>query len=357
MFESWRGRYADSPRAISQRLSERYPDLRQIWVVDDKVELPSGLERVRRHTPRYFGHLLTTDFLVCNDIITRHYFKSPRCTYLQTWHGTPLKAIGHDEVDRKYKGADAHFARMKRDVDKWDFLLSPSVECSKIFAGAFQFSGPILESGYPRNDVLRGPDAAQIRSDLRRKLGISEGTRAVLYAPTWRDDSSSTDGIVDPGRLDIDQLLAMCPDTVLLNRMHSVVTSRIQQNRDRALDVSDHPDIAELYLAADILVSDYSSAIFDFAVTGKPIVLFAYDLEHYRSELRPFYFDYDKWAPGQVVTDTRQLAAAILEATPSLTGDLETSTRYRDFVERFCPHEDGHASDRVVDAVFMPLLG
>lgn len=356
LFEAWRGRYADNPRAISECLATRYPDVRQIWVGPDDLSLPAGIERVERHSIQYFYHLSTTDFLVSNDIVSQHHLKSPRCTYLQTWHGTPLKAIGHDETDQKYDGAEAHFKRMTRDVAKWDHLLSPSTEVTAILAGAFRFTGSILETGYPRNDVLKRPDSESLRQRVRRSLGIDEGTRTVLYAPTWRDYANSGAGFTDPGGLQVDRFVAACPDTVLLNRMHSVVTSRIADN-DAVIDVSDHGDIAELYLAADVLVSDYSSTVFDFAVTGKPIVLFAYDLDHYRSDLRPFYFDYESWAPGPIVDSTDALVEAVLAATPSSTGDIDTSTRYRDFVTRFCPHEDGHASERVVDAVFAPVLG
>lgn len=355
LFESWRGRYADNPRAISERLTERFPELRQIWVAGPDVHLPAGVERVTRHSVSYFYHLSTVDFLITNDIVSQHHLKSPRCTYVQTWHGTPLKVIGHDEVDQKYDGAEAHFKRMTRDVAKWDHLLSPSTEISSILAGAFRFNGSILETGYPRNDVLSGPQADLIRSRTRATLGIPDGTRAVLYAPTWRDDANSTSGFTDPGGLDMDRFLRSCPDTILLNRMHAVVGSRVT-DKDGVIDVSEHGDIAELYLAADVLVSDYSSATFDFAVTRKPIVLFAYDLDHYRSDLRRFYFDYESWAPGPITTTTESLSAAIMAATPSGTGDQDTSDRYQRFIDRFCPNEDGSASDRVIDAVFEPEL-
>ncbi len=180
----------------------------------------------------------------------------------------------------------------------------------------------------------------------------------MLYAPTWRDDARTTTAAVSATRADstwTEFLSATDPSTHLLVRMHSVVTTRlVEDHAGRALDVSNHPEIAELYLAADALVSDYSSAIYDFAVTGKPIILFAYDLEHYRSDLRPMYFDYETWAPGPIVTTTEELADAITDAFGR--DDAGRRPRYRTFVQRFCPHEDGGASDRVIDAVFAPRL-
>ncbi len=355
LFESWRGRYADSPRAVSERLAERHPELRQYWVAHDDTVLPDGVHRVRRHGPEYFARLVGSDFLVTNDIVSRHLVKGPRVTYLQTWHGTPLKAIGWDETNVLY--GDAHMKRMARDTTKWDVLISPSPECTRMFRSGFRYDGEVIESGYPRNDVLRSPEATGIRQRVRAELGIPDGAHVVLYAPTWRDDAPADGGgFGDPGALDVAELLSRTDDdTYLLVRMHSVVTTRLEgDHAGRALDVSNHPEIAELYLAADALVSDYSSAVYDFAVTGKPIILFAYDLEHYRTGIRPMYFEYETWAPGPIVTTTGDLADAVGDAFAD--GGARPDETYRRFVERFCPHEDGGASDRVIDAVFSPRL-
>lgn len=355
MFESWRGRYADSPRAISERLAERHPDLRQIWVAGAGVDLPKGLERVERHSPAYFARLVTCDFLVANDIVSRHLWKGPRVRYLQTWHGTPLKTIGHDEVDPVYD-AGAHHRRMDRDVAKWDALLSPSAECTGLFRSAFRYDGAVLETGYPRNDVLRSDRAGEIAERTRQQLGIDLSAKVVLYAPTWRDDARDERGeFQDPGGLDVGAFLgATADDVVLVLRMHSNVATRSSERHERVRDASDVADIADLYLAADVLVSDYSSTVFDYAITGRPIVLFPYDLDHYRHGLRRLYFDYEDWAPGPVVTTTEALAEAVGDVVGTEPG--ATDDRYRRFIERFCPHEDGGASDRVIDAFFEPHL-
>jgi CDP-glycerol glycerophosphotransferase len=148
--------------------------------------------------------------------------------------------------------------------------------------------------------------------------------------------------------LDADLLAESLPSgSRLLLRLHRNVKERPTSARsDFVLDVSDHPDIADLYLAADVLVSDYSSAVYDFAVTGKPILLFAPDLDRYRDSVRGMYFDYEDWAPGPVSTTQEDLASNL--------ADLEEvsrtwAVRYRAFVEKFCPHEDGGASARVIE--------
>jgi CDP-glycerol glycerophosphotransferase len=349
MFESWRGLYADSPRALSEHLAGSDPSWRRLWVTSGENQFPSDVTTVPRHGAAYFKDLFTTDILVANDIVSKHLVKGPRVHYVQMWHGTPLKLIGHDERAHSYTGAQAHLKRMVRDVEKWDYLVSPGPACSEMFRSAFRFDGEIWETGYPRNDVLRSPGAAARREEIRRQLGIAPGSLAVLHAPTWRDDDKADDGRFRQSvLLDPDVMAAALPEgSRLLLRLHRNVRERpTSPGSEFVLDVSDHPDIAELYLAADVLVSDYSSAIYDFAVTGKPILLFAPDLDRYRDAVRGMYFDYQEWAPGPVSATQEELAASL--------GDLDGvarafAQRYQEFVQRFCPHEDGHASERVAD--------
>lgn len=357
LFESWRGRYDDSPRAISERLALTRPDLRRVWVVDGPgTALPSDVDRVVRHTPAHFRQLVTARYVVDNDMIPRHYVKSPRSTYLQTWHGTPLKRIGFDVEAARYAGARAYHRRLARDVRHWDLLLSPSPWCTEVFRRAFHYAGRILDTGYPRNDVLLAPDAAARRLAVRRGLGLPVEATVVLYAPTWRDDPSRAGGH-GPATLadDLRELVRRTDDTVVvLARMHRLVADRLAatERSPRLLDVSDHPDIAELYLAADVLVTDYSSAMFDFAVTGKPMVFWAYDLAPYRDEVRGFYFDLASDAPGPVVATIGEVAELLAQPAALTRG---AAPSYAAFVERFCAFEDGRATERVVDAVFGPL--
>ncbi|WP_235585527.1 CDP-glycerol glycerophosphotransferase family protein [Serinicoccus chungangensis] len=348
LFESWRGRYSDSPRAISEALGHRAPELQRTWVSSPGVTFPADVKLVPRHSARYFSDLATCDVLVTNDLVTRHYVKGPRVAYLQTWHGSPLKVIGLDESRPKYRRAKAHLRRMRRDVAKWDYLLSPSKAVSDIFRGAFAFDGEILEFGYPRNDVLARPDE-HVRQLARDRMGLTDDQLVVLYAPTWRDDAHlEGGGFYHPSLIDWDTLLSQLPEkTVILSRMHQHVTTPVTpRSRGDVRDVSRVDDLSALMLASDVLVSDYSSIIFDYAVSGRPIVLHAPDLVHYRDVVRGLYFDFESWAPGPVTTNTGELAD-VLSSVPSAAKDH--SERYRDFVATYCTFEDGQASRRVVD--------
>jgi CDP-glycerol glycerophosphotransferase len=352
LFESWRGLYADSPRSLSERLGQVWPSARRVWVsADGSHGFPSDVRTVRRHSTAYFRRLLSADVLVANDIISKHLVKGPRTTYVQMWHGTPLKLIGHDERAHAYSGAAAHVKRMVRDVAKWDFLVSPSAECTRLFRSAFGYSGEVWETGYPRNDILSSPEAGRIRTRVREQLGLHPEATVVLYAPTWRDDDKTEEGRFQQSVMPDLALLeeALPPGARLLMRTHKNVTAPLRgHGHELVVDVSAHPEIAELYLAADVLVSDYSSAIFDFAVTRKPILLFAPDLDRYRDDVRGLYFDYETWAPGPVA-DTDEELAELLHDVEKVSPRY--SAAYDDFLNRFCPHEDGHATDRVLERV------
>jgi CDP-glycerol glycerophosphotransferase len=235
------------------------------------------------------------------------------------------------------------------EISRWDHLISPSAAATVLLRSAFGYSGHVLETGYPRNDVLSSSEADERRAALRHELGIGPEVTAVLYAPTYRDDQvaqeAGTLGL-DPEAL-VDRLgddhLLLLRRHYYLGHQHPVVDT------ERVRDVSSHADIAELHLAADVLVTDYSSSLFDFAVTGKPIVLFAYDLEHYRDDLRGFTLDLDTDMPGPVVREPEALAE-VLTDLPGLRSSW--AERYAAFRQRFCHLEDGHASERVMDALW-----
>ncbi len=358
LFESWRGLYTDSPRAISEELARTHPHVDQVWVADPSTVLPDGVRRVRRHTPEYFRALVTNDLLVANDIITKHLAKGRHSTYLQAWHGTPLKLIGYDEHLLSYAGADAHLKRLARDVAKWDFLISPSPVCTELWRSAFRYDGAVLEVGYPRNDVLRSADSARLRAQTRETLGLAVDDVAVLYMPTWRDDVRDEQGrLAMPSLLDVADFadamtLEQQSRTVVLSRMHrNIAVTALSVPAGvgvRVVDVSRHSEVNELYLAADVLVSDYSSAVFDYAVTGKPVLLYVPDLDRYAGQVRGFYFDYEAWAPGPMLLSSAEVGAAVvgLEAVAQRYRE-----RYAAFVAAFCPLEDGVAAARVVAAI------
>ena len=345
LFDSWRGTYSDNPRAISEVLHERRPDLAQVWVAEADARPPEWAEVVRPGTRAYLTALGRASYVVTNIDMPGYYRKRPGTSYLQTWHGTPLKRIALDIRGPAFAGDERFFDRVRSDVEKWDALISPNAFSTAIFRRAFGYRGRVLETGYPRNDLLSSPDASERRRAARRSLGLADSTRVVLYAPTWRD-ARWFDLELDVAALG--RRFGESHAFLLRPHPHAPVTSQ-EDLGPCGIDVSTHPDIGELYLAADVLVTDYSSVMFDFAVTRKPILFFTYDLVHYRDVVRGFYFDFEAEAPGPLLSTTDEVADAL--------GDLDGiatqyTSAYDAFFERFCTLEDGHAAERVVDAFF-----
>jgi CDP-glycerol glycerophosphotransferase len=348
VFQSFAGRFSDSPRALFEALSRENHDDEHVWLLADDVR--DGLEADVVES-RPWGSaaareaLEAADVLVANTHTDVPWTKKPGATYLQTWHGTPLKRIHRDVL----WAPEGRLDRLDGDVARWDVLLSPNAASTPLLRQAFRYDGELLESGYPRNDVLSAPDRDQRRAAVRRRLGIGPDQQAVLYAPTWRDDAVFAEGGkdfmlgLDPERVGA----ALAPsDGVLLLRLHHELTARSAAiDHPRVREVSRHPDISDLYLAADALVTDYSSVMFDFAITGRPIVFYAYDLDDYRDRLRGFYFPLEPEAPGPIVT-TEDALIATLDDLPAVAA--AHADRYARFRERYCHLEDGHATERVL---------
>ena len=359
LFSCFNGRqYADSTRAIHEELARRAPDLEQLWVVaDGQVELPDTVKAVR-----YNGREWHEALAACTHIVTNHRFgdwfqRHPDQTVLQTWHGTPLKKIGRDVKEVHF----AHAPGMRKAlqsaampaIPEWTHLISPNPFSTEIMRRAFAFKGEIIEAGYPRNDLLYSPDAEAIGAEVRARVGVPPGKRVVLYAPTWRDDQFYGRGRYKlDWRIDLDRFRQVLGDDhVLLVRLHPNIVDGAPPD-DLVRDVSAYPDITELYLAADVLVSDYSSVMFDFANTRKPQLFFTYDLAHYRDTLRGFYFDFEAEAPGPLLKTSAQLIAALRDIE-DVTASYKAA--YDAFCDRFCSLEDGKAAARVVDRLFPEL--
>jgi len=347
-YNSFNGQFSDSPRAIYEELVRRRPDMEHTWIAD-RDGFPAGATKVAPYSLGYLREAGRAGYVIANRQMPDNFRSREGAVYVQTWHGTPLKRIGFDNDRWKEnpRGLDA----MARDFAKWDYLVSQNQFSTEIFRRAFRFDGEVLETGYPRNDVLSSPEAPATRARVRAELGIEDGVRAILYAPTWRDNLIDEGGALKFSlALDLDRLEAElgAGNRLLLRLHHLVRPSANAEFGALALDVSDHPDIRDLYLAADVLITDYSSAMFDFAVSGKPIVFFCYDLDEYRDSVRGFYFDLEAEAPGAVCRTTDAVIDALRDLDSVHAANAASYARFR---ERFCPFDDGGSAARVVQRV------
>ena len=333
-FESFYGRNAScNPRAIDRELARVAPGVTRYWsVVDLSVAVPEGAIPVIEGSPQWWRARGAARLLVVNDWLRRRYTRRPGQVVLQTWHGTPLKRLALHRP-----GFDPRrVVAVLRDSRRWDVLLAQNAYGARILRKAYAFlRRPIWVEGYPRNDVLVTGDGAAVRA----ALGIAPDARVLLYAPTWRDDR---DEIVD--FLDLERL-ARDTDAVVIVRGHSrTLLPGTDAEGACVIDVTAYPDISELLVAADALITDYSSVMFDFTATGKPVYFFTPDVEHYRGELRGFYFDLAAHAPGPLTATQAELTAA-LNDPDAVSAVADRYARWRD---RFNARDDGHAAERVV---------
>jgi CDP-glycerol glycerophosphotransferase len=289
--------------------------------------------------------------VVANDHFPEWLRRRDDQTFLQTWHGTPLKKLGFDasevsQIDRKFGPGWEH------QVPNWQYVVSPNSFATPIMRRAYTIEGEILETGYPRNDVFSRPDRDELEHRVRERLGLPPGARTVLYAPTFRDDLLDRRGRhrLDL-HLDLERLRGVLgPETVLLFRKHHYIADPVPVTADGFVrDVSSYPEVNELLLATDVLVTDYSSLMFDFANTGRPMLFFTYDLEDYAQRLRGFYLDFAEIAPGPLLRTSEEVAAALRDVDAVRE---RYAARYAAFAQRFCEYDDGGAAARVVDRVF-----
>ncbi len=339
----------DGPRAVCDALLAEGAGLDLVWSVDDASVAPvPGTRAVIRHSAEWFEAVGSARLLVTNNTLPGTVRKAPGQIHVQTWHGTPLKRIGTD-IAHQRMSTDHYLRLLLQEANRWDYLVSSSPYCTKTFRRAFDFDGQVLEIGRPSNDLLLRDDARQVRRRVRASLGIPEDQTVLLYAPTWRDNAWSGGGWEKVLHLDTDQVTATRQDVTVLVRGHANTTGRAHVPRtDRVIDVTAYPDVAPLYLAADVLVTDYAAAMFDFALTDKPMILLAPDLESYRDRIRGLYLDLADIAPGPVVSST----AAVLDA---LQDDLFAVAR-KQLRDVYAPWDDGSATQRLLDAVLPQAL-
>jgi CDP-glycerol glycerophosphotransferase len=346
----WYAACSCNPRAIYEKARELAPEIRGVWVVKpehhDKV--PEGIEVVAPDTPEYFDVMARAKYFVNNVNFPNDYVKRPGSVHVMTHHGTPLKSMGMDLRANPVTAAKMDFDALLRRCARWDFSVSSNPLSSEVWAKVYPVEYENLEVGYPRNDVLATATEEAVAA-ARASLGLEPGQRAVLYAPTHRDWETGYVPVLDLGAA----AAALGPDGVLLARAHYFYDADpVARSLDRAgrlLDVAAHPSIETLCLAADVLVTDYSSLMFDYAVLDRPIVIHAPDWERYRST-RGVYFDLMAEPPGVVCRSQDELLGVLRSGAVTTA---EADAQRAAFRARFCAWEDGHAAERVVRRVLL----
>lgn len=367
VFDAFQGRqYTCSPKALYQEMlaDPKYQDYRFIWALTEEAEQKNRLAGPRTQVVRYNSraHKLAcarAKYIVTNSMPLGFFRLRRGQELIETWHGTPLKRLGCDiEVDsNSVNTAQEIHQRYRERVKKITTLLSPSDFYTEKLSSAFALRDygrhvRVIQQGYPRNDFLSRYTPEQAAA-IKARLGVPEGKKVILYAPTFRDNQK-LDKAYSYGftlEMDFDHLLdTLGEDYVILFRPHYFVASQFDfaKYEGRVFNVADVDDVNEVYIISDMLITDYSSVFFDYAILKRPILLFMYDLELYQGQLRDFYIDL-KELPFPILRTQEQLEEAILD---QFQGGFRFTEAYERFNQTYTPMDDGGASHRVLGEIF-----
>lgn len=357
LFESNLGRnYTGNPKAIYEEMVYQGLDKEYscyIILEDINTKIPGSAKKIKKNRFRYFYYFAIAGIWVSDSRLPMYIIKRPECTYIQTWHGTPLKKLALD-LDDVFMAGETDIEDYKRNfynnAQTWDYLISQNNYSSKIFKQAFAFKKEILEIGYPRNDLLFHDNNEEKIKRIKEMLGIDLDKKVILYAPTWRDNEFYENGKYkfNP-TLDFSLLMEQLKDdTVLIVKYHYLVMDKIDWTPYKGFVYSYDMsyDISLLYLISDMLITDYSSVMFDYSILDRPMLFYCYDLNEYKDKLRGFYFDFIKEAPGPIVKSTQMLIKAIKEYDHDLYKE-----KYHTFRSKYNHADDGNASKKIVKLI------
>ena len=360
IFIAFHGRgYSDNPRAIyeAMRQDPRFEGYRFIWFIkkhkQKQITIP-GAEVKEYFSFSYFYYMSKAKYWIINCKMPTYIAKKEEQIYLQTWHGTPLKRLAHDiesAEDMTFYRSAVSFAQMTQsydiDVARYNYMISPNRFCTEVFQSAFRIQRERL-TGYPRNDFICNTTKEEIVR-LKEKYQLPKDKKVVLYAPTWRDNSYVASGYTFELKADFHKWKEILGEEyIVVFKPHYLIINTYE--KDSSLQgflysIPAEADIRELYVISDMLITDYSSVFFDYAILKRPIYFYMYDIEEYANDLRGFYLDIHKDLPGDIYTNEDELLAAVKQ-------DAYDETAYQAFYERFCSCEDGKAAKRVIDIVF-----
>jgi CDP-glycerol glycerophosphotransferase (TagB/SpsB family) len=349
----------DHPGAIQAELTRVLEDadrtdVRMLWAVaDSSTRVPEGAEPVLLRSREWYDALARAQWMVSCSDLEPWFTRREGQQVLQTFHAYPSQAMGLSRW-RARGLTPTHLDQMlRRTSGTWSTLLTPIPEMDRYYRDNYAFDGRIIAQGHPGHDSLVAPGHEQRREEARERLGIAPHQRAVLYAPTLRDDLA-TDFRRARALLHLDvaeAAHALGPDYVVLLRGHR--SHELPRYGAHVVDVTTYPEINDLILASDVAVLDYSSLRFDVAVTGKPMVFLVPDLRDRTAQARGFLYDFARSAPGPLLDSTDEVVAALSDL-PRL--EQQWQSRLAQFNGYYNRLADGRAAQRVVAEFFEPLL-
>ena len=350
VFEStWGRKYNCNPRALYEYIDKHYPEYECVWFLEDECTPIQGrARRIRRWSPEYFHCLATAKYFFNNFNFHEHYIKREGQIEVQTMHGTPLKTLGL-EVPSELPTPSAVEKFLKKTA-RYDYLVVQGQFMESKAYDIYAFEKQFLRTGYPRTDALQSVTKDQAL-ELKRRLGLPMDKKILLYAPTWRISNRFD------LKLDLDLFKERLGDEwAVIIRIHHLAAKRYHFATDghTVIDMTNYGSIEDLYLVSDAMMTDYSSAMFDYALLDKPMLFYLYDFEEYNEKLRGMYFDIRTEAPGPLLYTSEEVVDALadIEAT-----EQQYAAQKDQFKQKYLTYECDHSCELIVEEVLKPEEG
>ncbi len=348
IFESmWGNKYSCNPKHLYEFINKHYPDYECIWSLDDpRTPINGNGKRVKKGSIEYFYYLATSKYFINNVNFEDAYEKREGQIEVQTMHGTPLKTFGFD-VENEFVTEAQKESYIRRN-SRWNYLVVQGDFMAEKALPCFGCETPILKTGYPRTDTLFENNNEEKIRQLKEKLNLPLDKKVILYTPTWRIKNKFD------MQLDIEKMRQkLSDDYILLIRIHyfSAKGYTIPADNKFVFDFNKYHTVEDLYLLCDILITDYSSVMFDYGVLKKPMMFFTYDIREYADNLRGMYFDIEKEAPGPLVYTSDELISAISNIDEEME---KCKGRIDAFNNKYVNFEGPNSCERIFETVFDP---
>lgn len=337
--------YGDNPKYIVEELRKNTSDLKIYWIIKDKIDnntLPNGVIPCIDDTINSIFQLSTSKVWVDN-CRKNVFHKKKSQIYIQTWHGFALKKI---ECDALNSLSDSYIKNAQKDSKRIDLIISDSDFMSKIYKNSFWYKGIVCKWGAPRNDIFFRNNQLLIKK-VFTFFSIPKGKKIVLYAPTFRNNNS-----LEVYTLDYIRLKEICDkrfggEFVVLIKLHPNIVKLAKNlvfDDKLTFNASIYPDMQELLISSDVVISDYSSLMFDFALSRKPCFQFATDIENYKKD-RNFYFKLER-LPFTLAKSNDELMNNI-----NFFNEENYLSTLDSFFKKVGMNFEGHASEKVANFI------
>lgn len=347
LFLSYYGaQYGCNPKYLSEYLVKEHPKWNVCWgFTDTQAHSSVPVRKVQFPSVRFFYELATCQVFVANYRMPEYYKRRKGQLYVQTWHSSlRLKAI---EADAQSSLSEHYIQMAKHDSKQISFLLSGCEKSTEIFRRAFWYDGKILPSGTPRMDIFFSENV-EAKRRIKQTLGINDHSRVVLYAPTFRENKKQNVFNIDLTELVDGFQRKWGGEWTVLIRLHPHLRNNVgtwAKSSVSVRDVTAYDDIQELLYVSDVVISDYSSLVFDFAQTRRPCFLFTPDLKEYLVKERNLYFNLED-LPFPIIRNNEDLVSII-----NGFNERDYCLQINSFLKKVGSYETGHACENVYQAI------